>query len=1058
MMWFLLLLIYIAHHTELVITKGENRLILSGGSHPCEGYVEIYHDNLWGYVGDKYWNKDTEKVVCRSIHCGIPVESSTEEVARPENSTVWLNELHCKGDEENLWDCSWPGWGVSVYRKPSVKKITCSNEIKIRLHPFKCAGAVQYSTDGKTWLGHFCADKWDENEANALCESLQCGKSKERTMHEWMIWKDFKGSKKMTISCSDITNWKYLWQCVTKESTCTIPASAVCEAHERLQLRGDASNVCSGQLEKVENDKWSPFKSKPSPDVCQQLNCGANVSHSLNDKGTQLTCKDKVNVVLKDGGKPSKCYGAVHVNVNGESFPVCATSWTEKEAEVVCKELNCGEVISQSNKRTTLNEFVGMDNVHCLGSESSLWHCRAKRNSNSLCSSQAYVVCAGSISVRLKDGPGKCAGRLEVQYEGRWKVYKNEWTKINSEIVCKQLNCGSKGEVSHKKFCNGSDDFLTTTVKCNPDVKTISECFNNTSNNPSDKEDRVEITCEEHKMIFLKGNGSNPCSGMVGIEHGKKTYWLSGSKTWNQESANIVCQQKHCGNASTFSTSTPTADMLANIWDKSYNCSSNTKSLFECEANTPGPNDTIATVTCTGTVKMKLTQKCWGHVLANVDGKRGGVCADSWTEEHSKMLCKSLNCGDSVLESRGKQGQEPVLISSLQSTNQNTSLTQYNMVLNDDKNITCNQNQAYVVCSGSVRPRFSSSRDKCSGNVEVLYEGNWLPMCTDALKDKEAQNTICEELECGKAVDKIAYIGLKSARSHAISQLQCPTNGAKSITACKVSASQKSCTPAGLQCADWRKMKVSDTCKGHVTVYSNGNHYAVSNEGWNETEGQRLCQDLNCGSFKSFESTVAAPRLDNRSDSFWDRNFSCVPGQDQENIWDCEKKTSLALKQQLFIECQDVPKVTLTERCKGEVKINEMGVCASNWDDNYSHLLCQEQDCSNAIVSKRNFTKPDPNTEYHHVSCDDNDHKLGQCVRVKGKCDGELVSVYCVANVLFNTTEKCGGQILVNYGHGWEKVCPLNLSQEFKKKLCQELDCGNNRDIKGNAKKVEELL
>lgn len=57
-----------------------------------------------------------------------------------------------------------------------------------------------------------------------------------------------------------------------------------------------------------------------------------------------FTFAENVTVTLMDNGKPSKCYGAVHVTVNGATRPVCATTWSKEDAQVVCKELGCGDV------------------------------------------------------------------------------------------------------------------------------------------------------------------------------------------------------------------------------------------------------------------------------------------------------------------------------------------------------------------------------------------------------------------------------------------------------------------------------------------------------------------------------------------------------------------------------------------------------------------------------------------------------------------------------------------------------------------------------------------
>lgn len=108
----------------------EDKLILKNkGGYPCQGYLEVYHNNTWGYVGDTHWDKNTEKVVCKSTHCGEPVENSVIDTVKPsEHRPIWLNELKCKGDESALWECKHPGWKSSHYSKLTVKKLKCSSK------------------------------------------------------------------------------------------------------------------------------------------------------------------------------------------------------------------------------------------------------------------------------------------------------------------------------------------------------------------------------------------------------------------------------------------------------------------------------------------------------------------------------------------------------------------------------------------------------------------------------------------------------------------------------------------------------------------------------------------------------------------------------------------------------------------------------------------------------------------------------------------------------------------------------------------------------------------
>ncbi|XP_053173316.1 antigen WC1.1 [Scomber japonicus] len=1057
-MWFLLLL-YAALFEQVIIEVTSQRLYLKDGDGPCEGYPKIYNDNAWGYLGDSVQNSNTEKVVCKTAQCGEL--NSIEDVSRDIDGTTWLNEVNCTGAEDQLWNCTFPGWGTSVYLKPTVKKVKCSYNIKIDLEGDECAGPVRYSTDGgKTTSGYLCFDKFATKAADHICESLGCGNSLEDPSSASVA----SNQPIMKVNCPEKMDFTNLWQCVTQEAPkCEKAASVTCTGYKRLQLSGNSTNACSGRLQKEDGENWTDIKlsdlKHTADELCHKMHCGGlSVNSSNND--TQLTCSGvfniqpvgqnrpsqgvlsgrldnkydarfqeqvylyNVKVILKDNS--TSCYGSVYMKVNDTEHPVCGTKWNPKNAEKVCSELKCGKLVNTDFKPSRTSQGWIMDEVDCKGKESSLWHCKAKRDPKT-CQSHAYVICEGSVNARLVDGPGKCAGRLEIHFEGEWQnVDKAQWVDSYSNVVCQQLKCGDARK--SEKFSMGSSPFLRKKITCNAGVKHISECtVKELSNSQGDRE-AVGIICEEHKVAFLEGKKS--CSGKVRIEKGDVISWVSGSnETWNNDTANTVCRQMHCGEAQSFNHTPPSNKNKRLI--ESYKCSSNTTSLFDCETSplSSDSNATIATVTCSGKINVNLTNKCWGMVNVCMGGECGGVCKNTWTDNMSESLCKELGCGNISLKSY-KQESSVVIVKSLHSPKNAAKLANYNFVKNDDNDKTFSQNPAYVVCSGSIKPKLDTFGDKCSGNVLLSYEDKWLPVCKEALKDKDTRDAICKELDCGDAVNSTDYWGHPTEKKQ-ISQLQYTSNDLK-----KCVAEEKSCPLGGLQCSERRTITLNDACTGAVYVKSQEekNIVPVSAEGFSKKEGEKLCKDLKCGALK----LVAAK---NPSETLWNKSFNCTGVGEEGKIWDCEKPQASTQKQQAVIECEEKPNINISGGCYGQVKINGLEVCNRKWEDKYSHMVCQEKGCGNAIIDRLHNSNPVSSTEYHHVHCEDFHHKIGQCKRFKARCEGKgkLVSVYCTGNVKFRTTSICGGQIEVNYRDTWEKL--LEFPVRFKKKLCEELNC-----------------
>ncbi|XP_036068856.1 scavenger receptor cysteine-rich type 1 protein M130 [Oryzias melastigma] len=232
-------------------------------------------------------------------------------------------------------------------------------------------------------------------------------------------------------------------------------------------------------------------------------------------------------------------------------------------------------------------------------------------------------------------------------------------------------------------------------------------------------------------------------------------------------------------------------------------------------------------------------------------------------------------------------------------------------------------------------------------------------------------------------------------------------------------------------------------CKGEVAVYSQAGRMFVSSEGWTQMEGERLCNDLQCGLFKSKREVSG-------TDSFWNKTFKCPTDGKPEGIWNCETQTPPSLqKKKLFIECQDRSKVNLSDGCSGQLTIDSSPVCNKNWDINYSNRVCQELNCGNAFDNSDSKSTKDG----LHVSCDQHHHILGQCRRTQGTCSSS-VSIFCYKNITFRTREKCGGSLQVNSGKQWESVCigTDTMADNLMNSLCKEIGC----EAKGTVKRTSK--
>ncbi|XP_053710933.1 deleted in malignant brain tumors 1 protein-like [Synchiropus splendidus] len=193
------------------------------------------------------------------------------------------------------------------------------------------------------------------------------------------------------------------------------------------------------------------------------------------------------NVSLAEGqirliGGNSSCSGRVEINFSGRWGTVCDDLWDVTDAQVVCRQLGCGRVLSApgSARFGQGSGPIWLDDVRCNGQESSLSECRHRGIGSHDCSHRedAGVVCEAAAPVRLVNSGSRCTGRVEIFHNNQWgTVCDDFWDLNDANVVCRQLDCGrARSAPQNAAYGQGSGPIWLDDVNCSGRENSITDC------------------------------------------------------------------------------------------------------------------------------------------------------------------------------------------------------------------------------------------------------------------------------------------------------------------------------------------------------------------------------------------------------------------------------------------------------------------------------------------------------------------------------------------------------------------------------------------------------
>uniref|UniRef100_A0AC11B342 Uncharacterized protein n=1 Tax=Ovis aries TaxID=9940 RepID=A0AC11B342_SHEEP len=1061
-------------------------LRLKDGAHRCEGRVEAKYKGEWGTVYAEYWLLAGVEEVCRQLECGVAIDAPRGSYFGPRLGPIWFLYGSCESREDEstltLYKClhiHLKNYNDTFSHDQDIGAV-CSGSVRLFGGDRPCSGHVEVHS-GKEWIpvsdGNFTLPT-----AQVICAELGCGKAVSVLKH-------------MPFRESDGQVWAEEFRC-----------------------------------EGEEPELW----------VCPRVPCPGGMCH--HSGAVQVACSAAYSELRLMTNGSSQCEGQVEMNISGRWRALCASHWTLANANVVCRQLGCGVAISTPRGP----HLVGRDDqisavrFHCLGTESFLWSCPVTALGGSDCShgNMASVTCSGNQTqvlpqcsdslpeptgsaasgesapycsdgrrLRLVDGGGHCAGRVEILDQDSWgTICDDSWDLDDARVVCRQLGCGEALNATRSAhFGAGSGPIWLDDLNCTGKESHVWKCPSRGwgRHDCRHKQD-AGVICSEFLALRMVSEDQQ-CAGWLEVFY-NGTWGSVCRNPMEYITVSLICRQLGCGDSGSLNPSVALREGSRPQWVDGIRCRKTDTSLWQCPSDpwnyTSCSPKEEAYISCEDSRQLRLVDgggPCAGRVEILDQGSWGTICDNGWDLDDARVVCRQLGCGD-ALNATGSahfgSGSGPIWLDTLDCRGKESHV--WKCPSRGWGAHNCSHNDAGVICSGFVR--LVGDNGPCSGRVEVRPGEEWTPVSDGNFTLRTAQ-VICAELGCGKAVSVLGHELFRESDGRVwAEEFRCEGEERKLWWCPRVPCPGGTCHHSGAAqviCSVYSEVRLmtngSSQCEGQVEINISGQWRALCASHWSLANANVVCRQLGCG---VAISTPRGPHLVERGDQISTVRFHCSGAE--SFLWSCpvtalggpdcshdntasvicsgnqtqvlpqcndsvSEPADSAASEESAPYCLDSRQLRLVDGgglCTGRVEILAQGswgtICDDGWDLDDARVVCRQLGCGEALnaTGSAHFGAGSGPIWLDDLNCTGKESHVWRCPSrgwgrhdCRHKEDAGVICSEFLALRMVREDQECAGWLEVFYNGTWGSVCHNPMDDVTVSIICSQLGCGDSGSL-----------